>query len=404
MSAGSNRSCAKFFTIASVGVGAADFLAQIVAKIQNIDERRLLKLLSADLEKRHGLVLETGAHRRGRRILAHYRFTHALVQRYLYNDLSAAERMLLHGDVAAILQEVYEGDTDQIATDLAYHYDQAGDTENALQYLEKALEQCLRVSAYREALVHANRALELIGELPDTPERAKREFTLILRWSAPTKALRGWTSPDLKGRYDRARELTRQFGDCPEAAQFLFALWTYYLVRCELDDSLETAVQCLEVAQRVGSDVGVLAAETSLANSAFWIGDLAMCADHARKAMAIYSTVDVETHLLQYGMDTRVVANEFEVWIACIENRREDARKIWLEFLPQAQALKHPFSLAIALNTGAWMYQMMGDVAATRETAEKLLALTGTHGFPSYEGLGRMMRGWAVSFEDPAAA
>jgi hypothetical protein len=393
----------EILTVASVGAGTTDFLAQIVARIQNVDERRLLKLLSADLSKRHGLVLESAVQRRGRRVLAHYRFTHALVQQYLYGGLSDGEKMLLHGDVAAMLEEIYEGDTDQIATELAYHYDQAGDAENGLRYLEAVLEQALRVSGYREALVHATRALELIELLPETPERAKREFTLILRWSTATKVLQGWASPDLKPRYDRARELTREFGDCTEATQFLFALWTYYLVRCELAEARQTAAQCLEIAQRVGSAEGALAAHTSFANSAFWSGDLEACQEHTRQAMEIYPTVDTPSHLLQYGMDTRVIVNEFDVWTLCIQNRPADARAAWIEFMPQAEALQHPFSLAIALNTGAWMYQMTGDVEKTGETAEKLLSLAASHGFPSYEGLGRMVRGWALSFKDPHA-
>ncbi|HYR30018.1 MAG TPA: AAA family ATPase [Thermoanaerobaculia bacterium] len=393
----------EILTIASVGVGAGDFLAQIVAKIQNIEERRLLKILSADLDKRHGLVLESSVHRRGRRVLAHYRFTHALVQKYLYSDLSDAEKMLLHGDVAAMLEEMYEGGTDEIATDLAYHYDQAGDAENALRYYEKVLEQSLRCSAYREALVHANRALELVAELPPSPERDLREFTLILRWAAPTRALRGWASADLKPRYDRARDLIAGLGDRLESTQFLFTIWSYYLVRCELAESLQTATQCLEVAQGIGCDEGVLAAHTSIANSAFWSGELEICLKHTAAAMEAYPKVDQHGHLLQYGMDTQVIANQFAAWIACVEGRFDDARRVWEEFIPKAEALKHPFSHAIALNTGAWMYQLCGDVAAARKTSEKLLALATTHGFPSYEGLGTMVRGWALSFEDSAA-
>jgi len=393
----------EILTIASVGVGAGDFLAQIVAKIQNIEERRLLKLLSADLDKRHGLVLESSVHRRGRRILAHYRFTHALVQKYLYSDLSDAEKMLLHGDVAAMLEEMYDGDTDEIATDLAYHYDQAGDAENALRYYEKVLETSLRCSAYREALVHANRALELIEELPPSPERDRREFTLILRWAAPTRALRGWASADLKPRYDRARDLIGGLGDCLEFVQFLFTLWSYYLVRAEITESIETAAQCHDVAQRVGSDDGVLAAHTSMANSAFWNGQLETCLKHTAAAVEVYPRVDPQGHLLKFGMDPRVIVNQFDAWTACVDGRFDDARKAWEEFIPHAEALKHPFSLAIALNTGAWMYQLCGDVAAARKTSERLFALATTHGFPSYEGLGTMVRGWALSFEDSAA-
>lgn len=46
---------------------------------------------------------------------------------------------------------------------------------------------------------------------------------------------------------------------------------------------------------------------------------------------------------------------------------------------------------------------MIGDVAKTRETAEKLVSLTTSHGFPSYKELGLMMRGWAMSVENLAA-
>jgi predicted acyltransferase (DUF342 family) len=49
------------------------------------------------------------------------------------------------------------------------------------------------------------------------------------------------------------------------------------------------------------------------------------------------------------------------------------------------------------------MYQMTGDVAKTRETADKLLSLATAHGFPSDQGLGLMIRGWALSLEDLSA-
>jgi hypothetical protein len=144
----------------------------------------------------------------------------------------------------------------------------------------------------------------------------------------------------------------------------------------------------------------VLAAHTSIANSAFWSGDLATCAEHRRKAIELYPSVDTATHLLEYGMDTNVIVNQFEVWTACLENRFDDARNAWIAFLPQAEALNHPFSLVIALNTGAWMYQMIGDHVRCGEVADRLLSLARSHGFPSYQGLGVMMHGWATSFEN----
>lgn len=45
---------------------------------------------------------------------------------------------------------------------------------------------------------------------------------------------------------------------------------------------------------------------------------------------------------------------------------------------------------------------MIGDHVRCGETADKLLALARSHGFPSYQGLGVMMHGWASSFENMA--
>ena len=68
-----------------------------------------MRLLSRELDKRHRLVQETGEVRIGKQFVSWYRFGHVLFQQYLYDDLSAGERRLLHGDVAAALETLYEG-------------------------------------------------------------------------------------------------------------------------------------------------------------------------------------------------------------------------------------------------------------------------------------------------------
>jgi ABC-type oligopeptide transport system substrate-binding subunit/DNA-binding SARP family transcriptional activator/predicted Ser/Thr protein kinase len=149
-------------TVASVE--GEDFTAQVVARVQEIGERQLLRQLSQELEKRHGLVRERGEVRVGRQRLSRYRFGHVLFQQYLYNGLSLGERRLLHGEIAALLEELYAGCTDQIAVQLARHYAEAGEGEKAVDYLLQAGDQARLAYAHQEAVDHYQRALAFLKE------------------------------------------------------------------------------------------------------------------------------------------------------------------------------------------------------------------------------------------------
>jgi DNA-binding SARP family transcriptional activator/predicted ATPase len=140
----------EILTVASVE--GEDFTAQVVARVQAIGERRLLRQLSQELEKRHRLVRELGEVTVGCQRLSRYRFGHVLFQQHLYNGLSLGERRLLHGEIAKLLEELYQGCTDQIAVQLARHYVEAGQVENAADYLLRSGNQARRLYANDEAL------------------------------------------------------------------------------------------------------------------------------------------------------------------------------------------------------------------------------------------------------------
>jgi len=97
----------EILTVAAVE--GQEFTAQVVARVQQIQERRLLRSLSQELAKRHQLVKKRQGFHIGEKLLSRYRFAHNLFQRYLYNDLSPGERRLLHGEIAPILEELYAG-------------------------------------------------------------------------------------------------------------------------------------------------------------------------------------------------------------------------------------------------------------------------------------------------------
>jgi len=146
-------------TIASV-MGEV-FAAQVVGLVQKVDEDEVVRNLTRELEKRYMLVIEQPEIKIGAQYLSQYRFEHILIQQYLYDELGAGERRILHGKIAEILETLYGDQADQIALQLARHFEEAGNAGKAITYLVCAADNAFRVYAHDEAVAAYTRILEL---------------------------------------------------------------------------------------------------------------------------------------------------------------------------------------------------------------------------------------------------
>jgi class 3 adenylate cyclase len=80
-----------------------------------------------------------------------YIFKHILAQEAVYGLLLYAQRQQLHRAVASWYEHTHASDLSPFYPLLAYHWRQAGVTDKAIEYLEKAGEQALRGGAWVEA-------------------------------------------------------------------------------------------------------------------------------------------------------------------------------------------------------------------------------------------------------------
>ena len=95
-----------------------------------------------------------------------YRFSHALVQETLSEELPARRRVRLHGRIAETLEEIYGSGAEAHAAELAHHCAEAGavlGTEKLVHYSLLAGEQALAAYGWEEALSHFERALVATG-------------------------------------------------------------------------------------------------------------------------------------------------------------------------------------------------------------------------------------------------
>ena len=138
-----------------------EFIAQVIARVQKAQEFELVKNLSRELEKRYLLVVEQGETKIGKQYFSIYQFSHALIQQYLYDELSTGERRMLHGEIAETLETLTADQSDQFALQLARHYEEAGNAEKAIHYWTLAGDSAYQVYANNEAIAGYTRALEL---------------------------------------------------------------------------------------------------------------------------------------------------------------------------------------------------------------------------------------------------
>lgn len=95
----------------------------------------------------------------------HFDFAHPSVRRLLYEDVPASRRRVLHGDIAAALEEIHRADPDCPCELLAWHYTAAGAWDKAFDYLEISAVRASALGARHACREHCRQALEALDRL-----------------------------------------------------------------------------------------------------------------------------------------------------------------------------------------------------------------------------------------------
>ncbi len=198
--------------LAVASVEGETFTAQVVARVQGLGERSLLGALSQELERRHHLVRAQGEIQVDHKFLSRFRFTHTVFQQYLYNTFSPGERRLLHREIAAALEDLYEQEGKQVTVQLARHYAEAGQVEQAVQYLLRAGDRARDVYAYQEAIGFYERALDFLQTEGDYERAARTLMKLGLTYHLD------FNFPRAREAYQEGFALWQRAGAAPTAS------------------------------------------------------------------------------------------------------------------------------------------------------------------------------------------
>jgi tetratricopeptide (TPR) repeat protein len=143
-----------------------DFAYETLQQVSDIDEASLQNSLESALQ---GRIIEEC--RRSTNELV-YAFSDRQVHDLLYDDQSAIRRRKYHLKAARALERLPRSQTLQSAYELAYHFLEGNDLEQALHYSLLAAERAEAVYAREDAVRHLRLALEILDARPDDALRA----------------------------------------------------------------------------------------------------------------------------------------------------------------------------------------------------------------------------------------
>jgi adenylate cyclase len=310
------------------------FTVPVVGYVQGMEERQLLRWLAQQLERRHGLVLEQADAQIGPRRFSRFRFGHALIQNYLYQQLGQAERRLLHAEVAAALESCYGEQADEFAVQLAHHYHQAGDDGRALSWFTQAAENTSRVYANDEAYAHYTSAIavterisvdaasviglylgrglvsQTLGDFEGALADYERALQLArstgqrnlerLEWRALVDLGRLWTSRDYNRAHDcfqDALELAQQMGDPELLAGSLNWMGNWYLNAEDPKAAIAHHQEALAILEQLGDRRGVATTLDLLGITSLLRGDSTATVEYYDRAILLFRELDDQPSL-----------------------------------------------------------------------------------------------------------
>ncbi len=322
-----------------------------------------------------------------------YAFGHALYQRVLYARLPPSRRAMLHQQIGERIEAGYAARTADASGELAIHFQRSRDRRRAVAYLEQAAKRAYGRLAYRDTVACLEPALRLLGEMPDTPDRARDELRLRQLYTVVLTQTGGYVAEGLADNLIRARTLCEQLADPAGLFDVLCALCLLHSNGGDLRE-----------AERVGEELSPLSAQlnpSAVVEASFlrggvalWGGDLDAAEPFLARALS--SSVSPEAADRLYGVNPLVAARSFESLRRWVRGEADRARIVQGEAMALAERLGRPFTVAHAAAYAAFLYVLDGEWREAARMATRAADLSDEYGFPLWSGTALVIRGRAV--------
>jgi class 3 adenylate cyclase/tetratricopeptide (TPR) repeat protein len=376
--------------IAQIGAAIGrEFSYELIAAVASHTETELISALNE--------LTESGlAFRRGTPPEATYTFKHALVQDAAYDSLLKSRRQALHAKIARVLEEDFPNTKDTEPELLAHHLTAAGETETAIGYWQKAGELALKRLALNEAISHLNNGMELIGTLPQSPERDGKELDLRTVLGTAWLALKGWSASEVWSSFHPALGLAKSLGRHEALVPIFYGLCTNVQVQGRVAEALDWVNEMLAAAEASGDPDLLILGHRAACTSYYFRGDFNQSREHGDRVLALYSE-EQHHHLADIiNLDPKTGAGLYVSLGSWMLGYPDRAVQMTDANDAHARRRGHPFDLGYALTYGGQVWDFRCEPEPLLARVEEAEPLGRAHRLPFIsEVLAQIVKGLA---------
>ena len=334
-----------------------EFTYKLLAAVSPLAEdslqQRLKQLVETELVYQRGLPPQ-----------ARYLFKHALIQDTAYASLLKSRRQQLHQHVAQVLEQQFAATVEIQPEVVAHHYTEAGLSEQAIPYWQKAGLRAFQRSANMEAIQHLSTGLELLQTLPETVQRSEQELLLQHPLGEAYLMGHGYTVPEVGQAFNRAHVLCQQLGDKTQLTSVLLGLWRFYFGQPDHHAARQVGEQLLRVAEQTQDWVTLVMAHYMLASCLVTQGELVAARTHAEHGIRQYAHHQNDALAHHFGENPGVGCYWVDALLLWQVGYPDQAVKRCREALVRAEQEVHPVTEVVAVMLQAWIAVLRREARA----------------------------------------
>lgn len=367
-----------------------EFDVDVLQAASAFDAEQLLRLLEGALVT--GLVIDDPG------VVGRYRFSHALVQETVYEDINALRRARLHLRVGAAMEELRGSDQHRYGQ-LAFHFTRAASAATrakAFDYTLRAADAASERLAYEQAIDNLHRALELIEVIPPGRDRDVAELGVQLRLAGWATMTEGWIAPGVAAAWARAEELAGRVGAVRQLLAARWGKWVVALMCGESAGAQAIAAEIVTLSETTDDPLVQLAGACTTGYGRIQRADFRRGMEESDRAADIAAGLEAASVVATFHLHLGVLAAATCTWAAYLSGDEVDACQRGADALSLADRIGHPLTVVAALLSVAMLHVFRGDVQSARRLSEQLIDLSTRHGLRSYVAFGGVVRGWTA--------